>query len=50
MATRSCAKCGEEKNIQGGKICEKGHFVCKGCVNKGWTALTRCPVCETRLT
>ena len=53
MAKRICARCGKEKDISGGKVCEKGHFICKDCV---WdTGLFKpdrkyCPVCNKKLT
>ncbi len=31
MSKRKCAKCGEDKEVEGGRICEKGHFICKKC-------------------
>ena len=51
-AKRACAKCGKEKELEGGKVCEKGHFVCKACVgHDGFlsSASTKCPVCKTKL-
>lgn len=50
MAKRVCAECGEDKDIKGGKICEKGHFLCKACASKGWSPRKNCPVCDTKLT
>lgn len=52
---RSCVKCGKSKDIKGGKVCEKGHFVCKTCVNESvgvffGEAMKRCPICEKKLT
>lgn len=54
MAKRSCANCGKDKDIEGGRICEKGHFICKTCVNKDSDFFfsrpkTKCPVCGTKL-
>lgn len=31
MAKRICDVCGKEKDVDGGKTCEKGHFICKSC-------------------
>ena len=53
MPKRSCAACGKEKDIEGGRICESGHFICKACVweTAGVFSNERkiCPVCKTRL-
>ena len=43
-----CAACGEEKKTEGGKMCEKGHFVCYACTH-GVTAKHACPLCGKRL-
>ena len=45
MSKRLCAKCGKEKNVSGGKICEKGHFVCSVC----GSGRSTCPVCQKKL-
>jgi len=29
---RTCDCCGKEKDVEGGRTCEAGHFVCKACV------------------
>ena len=29
MPKRLCDSCGKEKDLSGGKVCSKGHFVCK---------------------
>lgn len=50
MGKRVCSECGEDKDIKGGKICEKGHFLCKACASKGWSPRKNCPVCNTKLT
>ena len=54
MAKRTCVKCGKEKELEGGKICEKGHFVCSSCKSGygffGNADLSKCPVCKTKLT
>lgn len=54
MSKRICVKCGKEKELKGGKICEKGHFVCKECTYESWglifsDTLKKCPVCEKPL-
>ncbi len=54
MAHRNCAECGKDKELTGGKVCEKGHFICKHCVNKDSDFLfsrpkSKCPICSTRL-
>lgn len=54
MAKRTCASCGKDKELEGGKVCERGHFVCKGCVYAGSNMLflhkkTKCPLCGTVL-
>jgi len=53
MPKRICAKCGKEKEISGGKVCEKGHFICKSCVweTAGFFSNERriCPLCSKRL-
>ena len=53
MAKRSCAKCGKEKDVEGARICEKGHFICKSCVweTSGLLSGERkvCPLDKTRL-
>ena len=45
MATRICSVCGKDRDVKGGKICEKGHFICYSC-QKG---RTRCPLDNTNL-
>ena len=52
MAKRNCAECGKDKEISGGKVCEKGHFVCGYCVGGGVfsSAKNKCPICKTKLT
>jgi hypothetical protein len=55
MAKRVCSSCGKEKELEGGKICEKGHFICKQCVYKGSDLIftyekNKCPVCKSKLT
>jgi hypothetical protein len=45
MAKRLCSVCGEEKDMAGGKICERGHFICRQCQR----SLSKCPLDGTRL-
>lgn len=53
MSKRNCAKCGKDKEVEGGRICEKGHFICKSCVWETAGFLSderkRCPLCKTKL-
>jgi len=54
MAKRTCAVCGKEKDVSGGKVCEKGHFVCYSCVHKSdapWSTSGKstCPLCKSKL-
>jgi len=54
MSKRICAKCGKEKEIKGGKICENDHFICKDCSYETWGLifsgyLEKCPVCGKKL-
>jgi len=53
MPRRTCDSCGKEKDVKGGKTCEKGHFICKDCVWKtaGFLSGPRktCPLCEKPL-
>jgi hypothetical protein len=46
--------CGKTKDLQGGKTCDNGHFVCKHCVHKndgmfGSNLLKSCPIDKTPL-
>ena len=36
MPKRVCDVCGKNKDVSGGKICEKGHFVCSSCADMGF--------------
>jgi hypothetical protein len=50
MPQRTCDSCGKEKDVTGGRTCEKGHFLCKDCVWSapaliGHTDRTSCPLC-----
>jgi len=54
MDTRNCAKCAKEKPVEGGMVCEKGHFICKKCntiphVLTKDDHITKCPLCKARL-
>jgi hypothetical protein len=52
MAERVCCKCNKKKDMKGGKICEKDHFVCKGCLYSGTIFVSEmkyCPLDETKL-
>ena len=48
---RRCDKCGEDKEVRGGKTCENGHFICSSCVYGGFfsSTLKSCPLCEKPL-
>ncbi len=41
MSERSCANCGKKKDVYGGKICSKEHFICKSCA----FGRSTCPLC-----
>lgn len=43
MPRRICDACGKEKDVYGGKVCSKGHFICSGCYMSGGS--TKCPLC-----
>lgn len=54
MSKRICSQCGKEKEIKGGKVCEKGHFICKDCVYEGSGIIftyekSKCPICNKNL-
>jgi hypothetical protein len=50
MSERVCDSCGKKKDVAGGKTCESGHFICKGCVwSSFWSAKTSCPLCQKPL-
>lgn len=54
MPTRVCAVCGNAKDLAGGMVCEKGHFICYVCSGKGKGVvfdytISRCPVCKTKV-
>lgn len=44
MPKRICDVCGKNKDVEGGKTCEKGHFVCRADSGR-----TKCPICKTKL-
>lgn len=47
MAKRMCDVCCKNKEMAGGKTCEKGHFVCKDCVFSGVIFISEkayCPI------
>jgi len=47
MAKRVCGECGRDKDVSGGKVCEKGHFICKECVYRGVFLISEkghCPI------
>jgi hypothetical protein len=46
MAKRTCDACGSEKDVSGGKTCERGHFICRSCLDLGFFGGTRkkCPL------
>lgn len=50
---RKCNNCGESKDVEDAKFCEKDHFICKDCVWKGvgffGSTLKYCPICKTEL-
>jgi transposase-like protein len=45
MAKRTCAQCGKEKDVYGGKICSKDHFICQDCARYR----SDCPLCKSKL-
>ncbi|MDD3427852.1 MAG: hypothetical protein PHR42_02795 [Caldisericia bacterium] len=55
MAERICDCCGKKKDVEGGKTCENGHFICKSCVYEliGFLGIgpvrTTCPICHKPL-
>lgn len=52
MSVRNCDACGKKKETQGGRTCEKGHFVCKDCVYSGIILISEkkyCPLCKKSL-
>jgi len=52
MAERLCDVCGKKKNMEGGKTCQKSHFICKDCVYSGVILISEkkyCPIDKTPL-
>jgi hypothetical protein len=54
MSDRICDKCGNKKDLSGGRACPRGHFVCKSCVWETAGLLfggprTVCPLCKKTL-
>lgn len=54
MSKRVCANCGKEKDVSGGRMCEKGHFICRNCVYEGSGLIFThekytCPLCKKPL-
>lgn len=49
MAKRVCDKCGKNKDLDGGKTCEKGHFFCLGCQRAFGGVGSKCLLCKTPL-
>ena len=54
MIGRICDKCGKDRPHEGAKTCEKGHFICKHCVNETigiftGSARKQCPLCQKPL-
>ena len=51
MAKRICDPCGKNKDVSGGKTCDKGHIVCRSCLGKGAFSSGRSiyPTCKTKL-
>lgn len=55
MSKRVCDACGKEKDVSGGKTCEKGHFICQDCLWKGTAGgllggpAKTCPLCKKPL-
>ena len=52
MPKRTCDVCGKSKEVKGGQVCEKSHFVCSQCSNMGGLLggkRKQCPICKTKL-
>jgi hypothetical protein len=52
MARRICDVCGKDRDVSGGKTCEKGHFICKDDVYSGVIIISEkahCPICKKPL-
>ena len=53
MGERICDVCGRKKTVEGGKVCERSHFICRDCIYSGRflfvSARKQCPLDQTRL-
>jgi len=53
MSKRVCDVCGKEKDVEGAKTCEKGHFLCWSCSHShgliSTTSKKSCPICKKPL-
>lgn len=50
MPKRVCDAWGKSKDVNGGKTCEKGHFICSSCKSVGWgSTRSQCPLCKKPL-
>lgn len=53
MSKRTCDKCGEDKELEGGRTCSTGHFICRKCVRETEGLFTGprtvCPLCKKPL-
>lgn len=46
MAKRTCDRCGNSRELKGGKTCERGHFICRSCA---YHVSSSCSLCGTKL-
>lgn len=46
MSKRKCDSCGEMRDVDRAKICEKDHFICSKC-HGSWR--DTCPICKKKL-
>jgi len=54
MPKRICDACGKEKDVEGGKTCSNGHFICYDCVHSTeglffGSPMDTCPICKQPL-
>lgn len=52
MPERTCDSCGKRRSVEGGRTCERGHFLCKSCVYSGVIFISEkqsCPICRKPL-
>ncbi len=53
MGERTCDSCGKKENLEGGKTCERGHFICNSCITKPIGifsgSMRQCPLCKKEL-